>query len=217
MNLISCGKTFIVFILSSFYLHQNCQCSAEGQETKKSVEIAKERVDEIINSALRLISERKKSIIRVISDRKHRSASDQRLHIIRATNEKIMVTKDLEAKVQRSRGRNMITQNAGASVRNAQSRMQDSLTAHMITKSHQKEIVGLSASSIQRNTVIAKVMMNYPEKTIAEANDIVFAANSAYGAMQPKESDMTKENSIKSAKNLKKFTKAKEVFMRAKE
>ena len=111
----------------------------------------------------------------------------------------------------------MITQNTGASVRNAQSRMQDSLSAHMITKSHQKEIVGLSASSIQRNTVIAKVMMNYPEKTIPEANDIVFAANSAYGAMQPKESDMTKENSTKSAKNLKKFAKAKEVFMRAKE
>ena len=60
-------------------------------------------------------------------------------------------------------------------------------------------------------------MMNYPDKTIPEANDIVYAANSAFGALQPKVSDMTKEESIKSAKNLKKFVKAKEVFMRAKE
>ena len=221
MSLISCRKTFIpyliLFLLYSFYLHPNCRCSAEGKDSKNSVEIAKERVDEIINYALRVISEKKKSVLRVISDRKQHIASNKQLNMTRTTNEKVIVTKDLKAKLQRSRERNMIRQNTDASASNAQSRMHDLLSAHMITKSHQKEIVGLSTSSIQRNTVIAQVMMNYPDKTIPEANDIVYAANSASGALQPKVSDMTKEESIKSAKNLKKFVKAKEVFMRAKE
>jgi hypothetical protein len=73
------------------------------------------------------------------------------------------------------------------------------------------------SASISKEAMVAHVLSHFPEKTAAEANDIIILTNSAVGNLQPKISDMKKEAAITAAKNLKKYEMAKETFLKAKD
>jgi hypothetical protein len=104
-------------------------------------------------------------------------------------------------------------------VSSALSRFQKTLNDHKVTKSHVQEIQAFSASSIPKAAIVAHVQTHFPEKSIAEANDIVIAANIATGTIQSQTHDsfgLKKYTVEKEAKDLLKFEKAKELFLQAK-
>jgi hypothetical protein len=100
------------------------------------------------------------------------------------------------------------------------SRMQKTLDAHAVPLALQREIVGMTAANIPRDSIIEH--LRYSDLAdgamIADANDIIIASTRASGVDPPKVSeDSKKAKSEEIARNLAKFKKAKEQFATAKQ
>lgn len=217
MRLIHIYTTALFFL--SFDLYEG-QIAAEAKNNELFIQEIKKKNDEIFNIAINKISMRINSSITKIQEIKDKDTAD---HQTRKSEQAKLVSIKTDfphtrstSKIQEDRLKRFPSDGTEVTS-SALSRMQKTLKEHKVTISNVQEIAGFTSSYIPKSAIVAHVQTHFPEKSVAEANDIVIAANIASGTVQlSKSHDMQKYSSEKAAKDLLKFEKAKELFLLAK-
>jgi hypothetical protein len=211
-------------LLLSFDLFE-IEIGAEANNNEFLIQDVKKNNEEIFDIARNKISSRINSSIIKIQEIKDKTIADyhtRKGEMAKTVSIKNNVPNASNSKILEERSKRSLTAkklDGKEDVSSASIRLQKTLNDHKVTKLNVQEIQAFSASSIPKAAIVAHVQTHFPEKSIAEANDIVIAANIATGTMQPKTHDsfgLKKSTGEKEAKDLLKFEKAKELFLQAK-
>ena len=90
------------------------------------------------------------------------------------------------------------------------------LQQHNVRAEVVREVANLASSNLRRQDIVSHVQTHFPDKSRAEANDIVLAATMAAGKPLPKEQDMRAAQANARRQKLIEFNEGKKRIERTK-